>query len=829
MKNVTACILPLLLIACVQASDFPVVPKIAAPAKLDGALEDSAWKGALALKLEKQVESAKLKVAPVEPCDVRVFTDDNNLYVGFTCTSKNSAPYVHNVSKSTWLTNATDVMSSDNVCVVIDPGHWGLYSYLLVYVDSSGRNYVDTSWWLQPVSTLEIPARDINVETAVAKSTDNQHWTAAIKIPFVSLMRHPSDGMINKIGLNFRYVQWGADGGKVKLNQDWTRAMDRGEAGAHYRHMRMWQTLPSFHTWLLDCIGDNECWGNEAFLDEFGIVALPAGKIEVKPLTTPLDDDKKQPVYGSKAFGKSWASDNFTRMPRLDDIRAKDGWTTTEPKVMLPKLTAEDSVHFAKKLAVTKGNGSCLISFEADREADACVTIADEKGHVVRHLAAGMLGKNAPPPLKPGLAQSIEWKMTDDDGKPVPSGSYHVKVGLGLMPSFERALPMTLQEKRPALWAEALDVEHLPNPSGKVSDPTHGAGAMNLAVINNDKNEVYLPGYKIYDIKSGSFLRNFSIKTQSFMFEPHFGVAIWDPMVGSGELAFGRDGSVYSTGFNEVRKMDANGSAQPFSTIGRAFYPNIFLGHSNPHRGICMGGPDGDIYVIHGFSAHGNVHSQISQIGVDGRMKKYGFIELRNIPAAGIAVDRAGNVYVGCTINPVGHALPDDLNSLPDGIKKVYELCYGSIVKFPPGGGHVVWDDAAKELHAGQHLKGFEKFPLRIEGAEWIHPGVSDILTRARGGAPVACVCRNSRFTIDPSGRLFVPDSIGGRIQVIDSAGNTIRYIGARGKANEKLEFRWPEIALGGEDCCFVIDDLQAQATQVKLGYQASEEIVLTR
>jgi hypothetical protein len=440
-----------------------------------------------------------------------------------------------------------------------------------------------------------------------------------------------------------------------------------------------------------------------------------------------------------------------------------------------------------------------------------------------------MLGKTPPPPFKAGLSQQIEWKMTGDDGRTLPPANYHVKVALGMKPSFERELAMTLAEKRPALWAEALDVDHLPNPSGQVNDPTHGHGAMNLAAIDNERNELYLPGYKVYDAKTGKFLRDFGIQKQSFMWEPHFGVAIWDELVGKGELAFGRDGSIFTTGFNEIRRMDMTGVAQPFSSIGRPCFPNIYLGHSNPHRGICVGGPDGDIYFIHHFCGHGNNHSQVSQIGEDGRLKKYGFIEMRNIPAAGIAVDRAGNVYVGCTVNPNGHALPDELNALPENIRKIYELCYGSIVKFGPGGGQVVWDDAAKELHAGQHLKGFQKFPLRIEGAEWIHPGYSNILTRARGGAPVQCICRNARFTLDPSGRLYVPDSIWGRIQVIDSAGNTIRYIGARGKSGEKLEFRWPEIALAGEDACFVLDYLQAQCIQVKIGYEATEEVALPR
>jgi hypothetical protein len=50
------------------------------------------------------------------------------------------------------------------------------------------------------------------------------------------------------------------------------------------------------------------------------------------------------------------------------------------------------------------------IEFAADRETDVAVYVEDAASKVVRHLAAGMLGKNPPAPLKAGaLEQSLEW------------------------------------------------------------------------------------------------------------------------------------------------------------------------------------------------------------------------------------------------------------------------------------------------------------------------------------------------------------------------------------------------------------------------------------
>ncbi len=89
--------------------------------------------------------------------------------------------------------------------------------------------------------------------------------------------------------------------------------------------------------------------------------------------------------------------------------------------------------------AVTPGADGVTIAFAVDAATDVAVEVLDARGETVRHLAAGLLGENAPPPLqRDALGQSLVWDRTDDVGRPVPPGRYSVRVGLGLSPRLER-------------------------------------------------------------------------------------------------------------------------------------------------------------------------------------------------------------------------------------------------------------------------------------------------------------------------------------------------------------------------------------------------------
>ena len=86
---------------------------------------------------------------------------------------------------------------------------------------------------------------------------------------------------------------------------------------------------------------------------------------------------------------------------------------------------------FAKKPAVTRSGDKTTIEFAVDRQTDVAVYVLDSQGKVVRHLAAGVLGGQnpPPPPLKAGLAQSIEWDGKDDAGRTAGVGGQGSGIG----------------------------------------------------------------------------------------------------------------------------------------------------------------------------------------------------------------------------------------------------------------------------------------------------------------------------------------------------------------------------------------------------------------
>ncbi|HOX05525.1 MAG TPA: hypothetical protein PK280_03905 [Planctomycetota bacterium] len=92
---------------------------------------------------------------------------------------------------------------------------------------------------------------------------------------------------------------------------------------------------------------------------------------------------------------------------------------------------------FAKKPVAAKAGEKTTVTFAVDRETDVAVYVEDAAGKVVRHLAAGVLGKNPPEPLKANsLEQSVEWDGRDDDGKPAAGGPFKFRVGAGLKASY---------------------------------------------------------------------------------------------------------------------------------------------------------------------------------------------------------------------------------------------------------------------------------------------------------------------------------------------------------------------------------------------------------
>jgi len=96
------------------------------------------------------------------------------------------------------------------------------------------------------------------------------------------------------------------------------------------------------------------------------------------------------------------------------------------------------AVTFTQRPASKREGGRVVITFAVSEATDVEVTITDRRGRAVRHLAAGVLGGNAPEPLKAGsLAQSLSWDGKDDDGNAAEGGPFRVRVRAGLTPTLD--------------------------------------------------------------------------------------------------------------------------------------------------------------------------------------------------------------------------------------------------------------------------------------------------------------------------------------------------------------------------------------------------------
>lgn len=93
---------------------------------------------------------------------------------------------------------------------------------------------------------------------------------------------------------------------------------------------------------------------------------------------------------------------------------------------------------FTQKPRVEKQGNTWIVSFASKAACDATVAITGTDGKIVRHLASGVLGKNAPWPFQQNsLAQKIEWDGLTDDFKKAALGC-KIKVSLGLTATYER-------------------------------------------------------------------------------------------------------------------------------------------------------------------------------------------------------------------------------------------------------------------------------------------------------------------------------------------------------------------------------------------------------
>jgi DNA-binding beta-propeller fold protein YncE len=107
----------------------------------------------------------------------------------------------------------------------------------------------------------------------------------------------------------------------------------------------------------------------------------------------------------------------------------------------LSTAAAGADVSLQGKPAVRSEAGGVRIEFALAAPADVEVAIVGEKGEVLRHLAAGVVGaEKAAPPLAPAsCTQSLIWDRKDDEGRAV-AGKTTVRIRAGMKPALGRII-----------------------------------------------------------------------------------------------------------------------------------------------------------------------------------------------------------------------------------------------------------------------------------------------------------------------------------------------------------------------------------------------------
>ena len=106
------------------------------------------------------------------------------------------------------------------------------------------------------------------------------------------------------------------------------------------------------------------------------------------------------------------------------------------------RVKRQEVFEFSEKPQAARRGDRVTIRFATKGSCDATVAIEDAGGRIVRHLASGVLGKNAPAPFqKHSLKQTLVWDGKDDRGRYTDDKvGLTVRVSLGLKPRFERTL-----------------------------------------------------------------------------------------------------------------------------------------------------------------------------------------------------------------------------------------------------------------------------------------------------------------------------------------------------------------------------------------------------
>jgi hypothetical protein len=316
------------------------------------------------------------------------------------------------------------------------------------------------------------------------------------------------------------------------------------------------------------------------------------------------------------------------------------------------------------------------------------------------------------------------------------------------------------------------------------------------------------------------------------------------------DMAIGYDGLLYLRTGNSfsgpLERYTRDLDPAPFPATGSHVLYDIYnrMGIGFSDRGVGVG-PRGECYISYMYGWNKYFVAGFGGDGIamrakylDGKIKKPDarsplakWPEDRLVTTAvvgpvpmeggGIAVDLAGNVYVGMRLVPKDFAPPAGFEKDP-----AYNTWTGSIVRFPPSGGTVLGAVKEDDPPDPQSERTVCKNKMIVVGALALYPGVAPFSGGSYGGNSSCCVCRVPRFQVDRYGRLFYTNAVTCSVTVIDNAGNPILEFGAYGNfdsqfinralpsgrenkptvAVPEFPFAWPTGAGASDTAIYVLD-----------------------
>jgi DNA-binding beta-propeller fold protein YncE len=259
------------------------------------------------------------------------------------------------------------------------------------------------------------------------------------------------------------------------------------------------------------------------------------------------------------------------------------------------------------------------------------------------------------------------------------------------------------------------------------------------------------------------------------------------------------------------------------------------------------------------FAVTGGTRNTVDVLGSDGIPKRTAVWQCTH--GAILRVDHKSNIYVADMVTPPGRAWPEffDGKLSPRGKRrnepsdhKWLKYLYGSIVKFPPEGGAIWYNNSkgkssscvgkpSKEFLAkptikvGAHATGRTKWrpgTAELQGAEWYRFGFSPYSIHFGSST---CSCEGAGFDVDMFGRVFYPNVGQFRVEVVDAANNMIGTFGKYGNQDSggkdatvkkpEIPLAWPLTVVASDTHAYVADTINRRMVKVKLGYTTEETV----